>query len=53
MGVDVEVGLDVGVEVGVGVGPVIASVDSCDQTDGELQLGVYLPTLNKYSPGPE
>jgi hypothetical protein len=52
--VAVGVGVDtlVGLEVGVGVGPVMAIVDSCDQTEAELQLGVYLPTLNRYSPGP-
>lgn len=52
MGVFVEVGGEVGEVVEVGVGPVIAIVVSLDHTEGELQLAVYLPTLNKYSPGP-
>jgi hypothetical protein len=50
--VGVGVGVSVGAGVGVGVEPVIATVSSVDQTDAELQLGVYLPTLNRYSPGP-
>ena len=41
-----------GAGVGVCVGPVSATVTSPLQTDAELQLGVYRPTLNKYSPGP-
>jgi len=52
IGVVVFVGVAVGTGVDVGVGPVIAMVASVDQTEAELQLGVYLPTLNKYSPGP-
>jgi hypothetical protein len=42
----------VGACVGVGDGPVIATATSVDHTDGELQLDVYLPILNIYSPGP-
>ena len=49
VGVGVLVGAGVG--VGVGVGPVMEIVASVDQTEAEGQLGVYLPTLNKYSPG--
>lgn len=52
LGVGVGVEVEVGKGEGEGVGPVIAIVVSVDQTDGEPQLGVYLPTLNKYSPGP-
>lgn len=45
-------GDDVGFGVGVIVGPVIATVTSWLQTEALEQLGVYLPTLNRYSPGP-
>ena len=51
VGVLVGTGVFVGPGVGVGVGPVSVIVDSVDQS-GEPQLGVYLPTLNRYSPGP-
>lgn len=52
--VGAEVGLSVGLGVGdrVGVGPVILTVSSFDQSALESLADVYLPTLNKYSPGP-
>ena len=46
VGTGVGVGVLVGWGVGVGVGPVTAMVVSVLQV-GELQLDVYLPTLNK------
>ena len=52
VGVDEEAIVAVGQEVGVVVGPVIVIVFSEDHV-GEPQLLVYLPILNKYSPGPE
>ena len=51
-GVAVFSGFGVCVGAGVTVGPVSTIGISSDQTDAELQLGVYRPTLNRYSPGP-